>query len=847
MAFAVACGAARGASAIVAPTMVPPCAIPIDAAHRLPPSPPELNLRIPSRRDIDPWSRRWRSVLLLLVALASFAALGAAPPASEMNGTLAAARRQMDELQQQLSSGATQESLAASRSDAMVLQSRAAEVATALAPEIANLRARLDGLGTAPTDGQADAPDVAAQRTSLAEQLTQLDAQLRLARLLVVEGTQAVEQIDKLRRSRFRAQIGERTTALLGAGFWTELRAAWPGSAQRLLGLAQEVGAAARAGPVWRWLLAIGAAGALLALVRPLLRRLRDVVATRAPHGRLRRSLFALGRTLLPPVAALLALQCLRWGFGSAARLPAAVDALLGGSVAALTFGTYVAALGHALMSPRSPSWRLPALPDLLASRLGNGPLQLGVMIAAGAILKRAATLAEVDLEAEVAIDALIALLLGLLLLRVLRRGERLRRELPAAPQDAALPPRPLPLLTVAVLGWAALVLSLACLLTGYVALGSLIVYQVAWVIVVGATTYLLAAFIDDACTSWLGAPPAEAAPTEPASLKRRQAGVLVSAAGRIVLGLAAISLLVGSFSQAPVELFSRVGGLRDGVTIGSVRLLPGDLVHALVVLALGVTAVRLMQRWLLQRFLPTTGLDEGMRSSMATLLGFAGLVVVVSLALSALGLGLERVAWVASALSVGIGFGLQAVVQNFVSGLILLTERPVKVGDWVSLGGVEGDIRRINVRATEIQTGDRSTVIVPNSEFITKVVRNVTHQNPLGLVQIKLPLPADCDAEQVRALILDALRANGDVLDAPAPNVLLDSVDGNNLIFNATGSVASPRQTGSVRSALLFDILARLKAQGLSVGRPPTLVLREAAAPAEAARQPGGTSDAGA
>ena len=235
-----------------------------------------------------------------------------------------------------------------------------------------------------------------------------------------------------------------------------------------------------------------------------------------------------------------------------------------------------------------------------------------------------------------------------------------------------------------------------------------------------------------------------------------------------------------------------------------------------------------MLQRWLLQRYLPTTGLDEGMRSSMATLLGYAGLVVVVALALSAMGLGLERVAWVASALSVGIGFGLQAVVQNFVSGLILLTERPVKVGDWVSLGGVEGDIRRINVRATEIQTGDRATVIVPNSEFITKVVRNVTLQNPLGLVQIKLPLPADSDAEQVRALILAAFQMNEDVLDVPAPNVLLDSVDSSNLVFNATGSVASPRLAASVRSALLFDILARLKAQGLSLGRPPTMVLRE-------------------
>lgn len=786
-----------------------------------------MNLRIPSRRLGGAGIGRCGSALLLLMALVSFAALAASPPAPATEQTLAAARRQMDALQQQLATGATQESLAASRGEALALQAKAAEVAAALAPEIANVKERLAGLGTAPADGQPDAPDVAAQRAGLAEQLTQLDAQLRLARLLAVEGTQAVEQIDKLRRSRFQAQLGERTTSLLDGDFWTELRAAWPGNARRLQALAQQLGAAARAGPVWRWLLLIAAAGVLLALLRPLRHRLQDFVAARLPHGRLRRSLFALGRALLPPVVVLLALQCLRWGFGSGARLPPAVDALLGGSVVALTFGTYVAALGRALMSPQRPSWRLPPLPDLIASRLRHGPLLLGATIAVGAMLRHAATLAEVDLAAEVAIDCLMALVLGLLLLHALRRSEQLRRELLAAPQAAAVPPRSLPLLAVATVGWGALVLSLGCLLFGYVALGSLVIQQVAWVTIVGATTYLLAAFIDDACTSWLGAAASADAALQ-ASSTRRQAAVLVSAAGRVVLVLAAISLVLGRFAQAPVELFTRVGGLRDGITIGSVRLLPGDVLHALVVLALGVAAVRMLQRWLLQRYLPTTGLDEGMRSSMATLLGYAGLVVVVALALSAMGLGLERVAWVASALSVGIGFGLQAVVQNFVSGLILLTERPVKVGDWVSLGGVEGDIRRINVRATEIQTGDRATVIVPNSEFITKVVRNVTLQNPLGLVQIKLPLPADSDAEQVRALILAAFQMNEDVLDVPAPNVLLDSVDSSNLVFNATGSVASPRLAASVRSALLFDILARLKAQGLSLGRPPTMVLRE-------------------
>src|SRR6185369_12912931 len=174
---------------------------------------------------------------------------------------------------------------------------------------------------------------------------------------------------------------------------------------------------------------------------------------------------------------------------------------------------------------------------------------------------------------------------------------------------------------------------------------------------------------------------------------------------------------------------------------------------------------VRVLRYWLADHYLPTTSLDPGMRASTVSLFGYAGVVIAVSLALSAMGIGLERIAWVASALSVGIGFGLQAVVQNFVSGLILLAERPVKVGDWVSLGGVEGDIRRINVRATEIQMGDRSTVIVPNSEFITKVVRNVTLADPLGLVQLKLPVPLGSDAQQVRELLLAAFEGHGDLL----------------------------------------------------------------------------------
>jgi small-conductance mechanosensitive channel len=174
---------------------------------------------------------------------------------------------------------------------------------------------------------------------------------------------------------------------------------------------------------------------------------------------------------------------------------------------------------------------------------------------------------------------------------------------------------------------------------------------------------------------------------------------------------------------------------------------------------------------------------------------------------------GLERIAWIASALSVGIGFGLQAIVQNFISGLILLAERPVKVGDWVVVGDAEGDIRRINVRATEIQTGDRTTVLVPNSELITKTVRNRTYSNAEGLVKVVLPMPLATDADLVRELLLEAFREHPGILDAPAPAVLIDGIsDKGQVLFSATGFVATPRQAASTRSALLFEILRRLR-----------------------------------
>ena len=760
------------------------------------------------------------------------------PPAQAQTGDVDTAldkvRQQIDTTQRALknSDALSDAELQTLRNGALATQSQSADIAGQLAPQLASLDARVAELGT-PTPGTKEDPDVATQRTLLAKNRSALDGQLKLARLLAVEGEQLAAQAWTLRRSQFQARLGERTNSILATPFWSELRDDLPRDTQRLGVLAAELGSAARATPAAAWLgapLALGAAGwALWWLQRRALRWL----TTRAPSGRLRRSLHALlvvlQWTASFGVAAIALQGVLDWNGGLGAATGALLDKLAG----MLWFGGFLFGLANALICADRPSWRLLPLPDAVATTLRWFPLQITIATLTTWLAERLAALVNASLSMTVAVNCLVALALGLTVVRALMRGERVwHRELAKEGAHA----RPLWLAIVAGLNWLVLATAVVCLLAGYVAFGSFAVKQVVWAGLVLGTAYLLAALIDDLLMAWLATSPAAEKTDPPATATTTAKGsaqlaVLSSGVLRLVLLLLALMLLLAPFGEGPADVLRRSGQWQEGLALGEFRLQPTTALQALLVLVLGLGAVRLLRRWLAERYLPTTSLDAGMRTSATSLFGYAGVVVAVALAMSALGIGLERIAWVASALSVGIGFGLQAVVQNFVSGLILLAERPVKVGDWVSLGGVEGDIRRINVRATEIQMGDRSTVIVPNSEFITKVVRNVTLADPLGLVQLKLPVPLGSDAQQVRELLLQALDADTDVLATPAPSVLLDGVENGQLLFNATGFVGSPRIAARVRSAVLFDVLARLNDAGITLARPPTMLISAAEA----------------
>lgn len=771
---------------------------------------------------------RFLGRLLLCMMLAfTLAPAHAQPAAAEVDTALDAARKQIDDLQKGLQDQTDDAELIRRRAAALDIQTRAEAIAESLVPQLTSVQARVGELGPLAA-GAKEAPDVAAQRAQLEKSRIALDAQVKLARLLSVEGGQAAEQISALRRSQFQARMGERRSSILGPRFWSEFRGDLPRDITRFSQLGADLRAAIVATPAWVW----GAAAlsiALLVYLRIRLGRLLlRLTSTRVPPGRVRRSLRAITLVLLALFVPGLVVEVLNVGLSWSTALDADVQDFLYGLIGMACFGGFIAGLGHALLSPSRPSWRLLPIHDTVAVQMQMFPLVLAIVVVLVWVAERLPVMLNASLTMTIAINCLVALILGATIAWALIRSERARRQIVVEP-DETLAPRPLWLSAIVGLTWLALVACLVSVLIGYVAFGSFVIKQMVWILVVLGSAYLLSVLIEDGFTTLLTSTDEPADPDNPSvpvPRVREQAAVLLSGLGRLFVVLFAIMLLIAPFGEGPAELFHRADQLHDGLTIGEVQIRPAAVMQAVLVLVLGLLAVKVLKRWLGKRYLPTTAMDPGMRLSATTLFGYAGSVIAIALAMSAIGIGLERVAWVASALSVGIGFGLQAVVQNFVSGLILLAERPVKVGDWVSLGGVEGDILRINVRATEIQMGDRSTVIVPNSEFITKTVRNVTHANPLGLVQIKLPMPLGTDALKVRGIMLEAFQGHEDVLDAPAPSVFLDAIDGSNLVFNASGFVNSPRAAYGVRSALLFEILRRLNEAGMAMARQPTMLI---------------------
>ena len=278
------------------------------------------------------------------------------------------------------------------------------------------------------------------------------------------------------------------------------------------------------------------------------------------------------------------------------------------------------------------------------------------------------------------------------------------------------------------------------------------------------------------------------------------------------------MGLALGVEFSRYVELWVR---FNEGLTLGDVNLTPTSILNFGVIFGLGYFATTVIQRIVKSTVLPKTKMDKGSQNALVSGVGYIGYTLAAVVALSSIGFNLSSIAIVAGALSVGIGFGLQTIVSNFVSGIILLVERPVKEGDWIEASGFSGTVKKISVRSTQIETFDRAMVVVPNSELIAGSVLNWTHSNETGRVRVSVGVSYDTDPKRVERLLLKVGKSHEMALKSPEPFVRFQQFGDSSLDFDLIIYVKDKNYMFQVRSELHYSIFDLFKKEGIEIPFP--------------------------
>ena len=261
------------------------------------------------------------------------------------------------------------------------------------------------------------------------------------------------------------------------------------------------------------------------------------------------------------------------------------------------------------------------------------------------------------------------------------------------------------------------------------------------------------------------------------------------------------------------------------GFKVGGINISLISIVTGLLVFLISLTLVKMMKNRLSNNLLNRINMDEGIKHSLISGFSFTGFIISAILAIVAMGVDLSNLAVIAGALSVGIGFGLQDVIKNLVSGIILLFERPFKVGDWVLIGGEEGKIKQINIRSTEVETFNKASVIIPNATLISSLLTNLTHGNNWQRQTIAVGVSYDSDAEQVTKLLLECARSCKKVMKVPAPYVLFKNFGESSLDFELRIYVSDIWSGWSAGSDVRYEILRRFREANINIAYPQIVV----------------------
>jgi potassium efflux system protein len=697
-----------------------------------------------------------------------------------------------------------------------------------LNPKLEASKARLSELGPKPKDGQPEeSADAAKDRAEREAVVADFDEIQRLGRALLVQATQLTAQISDRRRAVFTRALFEQSAGILSPTLWLDVAQALPRELRVMTVVLSNIGnqLSQQATP-WALLLfglAVGSAVALYIGRKHVAPRL----VTRDPAvlepARRSRYLAAVAVLLLGAVPAIAGSWIVWAAFDALDFVPSRIEPVVNAALRGLAFVAFVRALSDAILAPGHMPWRLLPLGETAAFRVARFAVGLAAVVVTGKVVETFNQAVAAALPFTVATRAVFAVAAALLVAELLRRFATSTNQDeaclgPYVATDAEVGGGPL-----RIVGWTVVVAIAASVLGGYVALASFLVDQVIWISVLVALLLLGIALADEFIGESLrGRSRIATALQANTGLRRKsveQIGVLANGAARVVLILVAVMLALAPWGIESGDIMSSVRAAFFGFQVGDVTISLSAIIIALLLFGIGFGATRVVQSWLDTTFLPATELDAGLRNSIRTAFGYCGVFAAAAIAFSYLGLSLDRIAIVAGALSVGIGFGLQSVVNNFVSGLILLWERPIRVGDLVVVGDGEGYVRRINVRATEIETFDRSTVVVPNSNLISGVVRNRVRSDRTGRVVVTVPVPRASDPDQVAEIMRQAALAHREVMSEPAPRVLFKKIGDATIEFDLVCFVDEIEVSGRVSSDLMFAIFRALREAG--IGHP--------------------------
>ena len=214
-----------------------------------------------------------------------------------------------------------------------------------------------------------------------------------------------------------------------------------------------------------------------------------------------------------------------------------------------------------------------------------------------------------------------------------------------------------------------------------------------------------------------------------------------------------------------------------DTVTIGGILLLVFLFASVIIV-------ERILQRLLIRRFLSKTRLQPSLQYGLSRIFGYTLIAIGFYVAFQAVGFDLSSLAIVAASVGVGVGFGLQNIINNFVSGIIILAERPISIGDRIEVAGVAGRVTKIQLRSTTVVTNDNITMIVPNADFISNTVTNWSHGDPKVRIRVPVGVAYGSDLKLLQRLLLEAAAEHPKALREPSPVVLFNEFGDSSLNF---------------------------------------------------------------